>query len=97
MEKRKDRQASVTEKEMIRLNRYIAMCGVCSRREADSLIAQGRVSVGGEKAGPGVRVDGTEDVRVDGRPVRPVSKEIVLAVNKPAGVVCSTDRRWGIP
>ena len=85
----------MTEKEMIRLNRYIAMCGVCSRREADSLIAQGRVSVGGEKAGPGVRVDGTEDVRVDGRPVRPVSKEIVLAVIKPAGVVCSTDRRWG--
>ena len=36
-----------------------------------------------------------EGIRVDGRPIRPDQREIVLAVNKPAGVVCSTDRRWG--
>ena len=95
MEKREEKQAPETGKEMIRLNRYIAMCGVCSRREADTLIAEGRVSVDGEKAAPGARLNGTEDIRVDGRPIRPSQREIVLAVNKPVGVVCSTDRRWG--
>ena len=79
----------------IRINRYLAMCGVCSRREADELIRAGRVSVDGDRAEPGRQVTGNEDVRVDGRRVHPEEREVVLAVNKPAGVVCSTDRRWG--
>ncbi len=95
MDKKEEKPATETGNEMIRLNRYIAMCGVCSRREADALIAEGRVSIDGEKAAPGARLNGTEDIRVDGRPIRPIQKEIVLAVNKPVGVVCSTDRRWG--
>ena len=95
MDKKEEKPATETGNEMIRLNRYIAMCGVCSRREADALIAEGRVSVDGEKAAPGARLNGTEDIRVDGRPIRPSQREIVLAVNKPVGVVCSTDRRWG--
>jgi len=83
------------ESEQIRLNRYLAMCGICSRREADALIAEGRVRVDGNPAGAGMKVTGSELVLVDGKPVHPVEKEIVLAVNKPVGVVCSTDRRWG--
>ena len=81
--------------EPVRLNRYLAMCGICSRREADQLIAEGRVRVDGAPAGAGVKVTGAQQVLLDGKPVRPVEKEIVLAVNKPVGVVCSTDRRWG--
>ena len=81
--------------EPVRLNRYLAMCGICSRREADQLIAEDRVRVDGAPAGAGVKVTGAQQVLLDGKPVRPVEKEIVLAVNKPVGVVCSTDRRWG--
>jgi 23S rRNA pseudouridine2605 synthase len=78
----------------VRLAKYLAHSGVASRRAAERLIADGRVSVGGEPVtDPARDVDEASDVRVDGRPVAPESRE-VWAVNKPAGVV-STAREPG--
>ena len=49
----------------MRLNHYIASCGICSRREADRLIEAGRVNVDGAVAVPGMRVAGTEEITVN--------------------------------
>ncbi|MDE6918071.1 MAG: 23S rRNA pseudouridine synthase F, partial [Lachnospiraceae bacterium] len=74
---------------MTRLNKYLAECGVCSRREADKLIDQGRVSVNGQKAVSGVQVCDRDTVEVNGRRIKPVSSKVVLAYNKPVGVTCT--------
>lgn len=74
---------------MTRLNKYLAECGVCSRREADKMIDQGRVKVNGQKAVSGMQVCGRDHVEVDGMQVKPVSANVVLAYNKPVGVTCT--------
>ena len=76
---------------MIRLNKYIADCGVCSRRAADKLIAEGRVSVNGKIVKElGVSVDETNDsVIVEGRKIEPVSRFRYIMLNKPKGCVCT--------
>ena len=79
----------------MRLNKYLSSHGVCSRREADRLIEEGRVSVNGETASTGLQVNEGDLVTVDGKPVRETVEEIFLAVNKPRGVVVTTDRTWG--
>ena len=78
---------------MTRLNKYLAECGVCSRREADRWIDQGRVTVNGQKAVSGMQVGGRDLVEVNGRPVKPVSSRVVLAYNKPVGVTCTEKDR----
>ncbi|MDE7028471.1 MAG: pseudouridine synthase [Lachnospiraceae bacterium] len=78
---------------MTRLNKYLAECGVCSRREADKLIDQGRVSVNGQKAVSGVQVCDRDTVEVNGRRIKPVSSKVVLAYNKPVGVTCTEKDR----
>lgn len=78
---------------MTRLNKYLAECGVCSRREADRWIDQGRVTVNGQKAVSGMHVGGRDLVEVNGRPVKPVSSKVVLAYNKPVGVTCTEKDR----
>ncbi len=78
----------------MRLAKYLAHCGVASRRRAEELIAAGRVSVGGEAVtDPARDVDEVSGVQVDGRPVVPEPRETWI-VNKPAGVV-STAREPG--
>ena len=62
-----------------RLNQYIASCGVCSRREADRMIEAGRVNVNGIPAVRGMRVKGTDEVTVDGRPLAGALNKIVVA------------------
>ncbi|MDE7416901.1 MAG: pseudouridine synthase [Lachnospiraceae bacterium] len=74
---------------MTRLNKYLAECNICSRREADKLIDQGRVKVNGQKAVSGMQVSGQDCVEVNGRQVKPVSSKVVLAYNKPVGVTCT--------
>lgn len=80
--------------EEIRLNKYLSEKGVCSRREADRLIAQGRVSVDGETAVTGMKVRTDQVICVGKKQVSEgPGREILLAVHKPEGVVCTTDRR----
>lgn len=75
----------------VRLNRFLAEAGLCSRRAADDWIRGGRVEINGEPVTElGVRVDpATDDVAVDGRPVR-VERKVYLLFNKPKGVVCTS-------
>jgi 23S rRNA pseudouridine2604 synthase len=75
-----------------RLNKYISSTGVCSRREADAWIAAGRVHVNGERATLGTVVAPDDDVRVDGRPLRAKPRAVYIALNKPVGITCTTER-----
>ena len=76
--------------EAVRINKYLADCGVCSRRQADGLISEGRVSVDGETAVMGTKVLPGQVVRVDGKDIKDDGKTIVLLLNKPEGIVCTT-------
>ncbi len=76
-----------------RLNKYIAECGVCSRREADKLIDSGKVTVNGQVAGMGVRVSPGDEVVVNGRKLAGKNDKVVLAYNKPVGVTCTENDR----
>lgn len=75
--------------ETIRLNKFIASCGVCSRREADRLIEAGKVTVDGHPAQMGGTVTGTERIVVDGTLLQGRTEKVVLAYYKPVGVTCS--------
>jgi 23S rRNA pseudouridine2604 synthase len=77
----------------MRINKYLSETGVCSRREADQWIEAGRVSVNGVVAVLGTKV-GTEDlVELDGRPLDSRPERVYLALNKPIGIECTTDRQ----
>ncbi len=76
----------------MRLNKFISETGVCSRREADAWIAAGRVSVNGVPATLGTQVGEGDEVRVDGRPIGAPSRHVYLALNKPVGITCTTER-----
>ncbi len=71
-----------------RLNKYLAECGVCSRREADKLIEAGKVLINGSVAGMGCKVTEADEVRV-GKKVLGKAKKVVLAFYKPVGVTCT--------
>lgn len=75
--------------EAIRLNKFLADAGVCSRREADRYIEDGRVTVNGAVASCGLKVTDTDIVAVDGKPVKTRERTIVLAYYKPEGVTCT--------
>lgn len=83
----------MTASEPIRLQKFIADAGVCSRRAAEVAIAQGEVWVNGEKATLGQKITpGVDKVTVSGKPVRTAPQpKITLAMNKPRGLVCSND------
>lgn len=73
----------------IRLNKYLASCGICSRRDADKLIERGAVIVNGEIAVQGTKVTLQDTVCVRGKKVVGPDKKVVLAYYKPVGVVCT--------
>lgn len=73
----------------VRLNKYLADCGVCSRRDADRLIEQGVVSVDGRSAVTGMKVTGEEVICVRGKKITGRERKVILAYYKPAGVVCT--------
>lgn len=79
--------------ERMRLNKYLAHCGVCSRRDADKLIEQGQVLVNGRTALAGMAVCPEDMVTVSGRPVRASQERVVLAFYKPLGVTCTEKDR----
>lgn len=76
--------------ELMRINKFLSDAGVCSRREADRLIEMGKVTVDGIPAEMGTRVLPSQHVCVNGKPVRIEEEEILLVVNKPIGIVCTT-------
>jgi len=76
----------------MRLNKYISETGICSRREADSWIEQGRVSINGKRAELGTQVNEGDEVRVNGRVVGAKKKQVYIALNKPVGITCTTER-----
>lgn len=76
----------------MRLNKFMSETGACSRREADQWIEAGRVTVNGTRAVLGTQVGAGDDVRLDGQPLRSRPKRIYLALNKPVGIECTTDR-----
>ncbi len=73
----------------IRLNKYIAMCGICSRRDADKLIEEGKVTINGRTAEMGDRVSEGDSVKVGSKLIKPNDETIVLAYYKPVGVTCT--------
>lgn len=79
--------------EPVRLNKYLSEAGVCSRREADCLIESGRVTVDGQKAQTGMKITPGQVVRVGKKTVSRQDDMIVLAVNKPRGIVCTEEKR----
>ena len=78
---------------MTRLNKYLAECGLCSRREADKLIDQGRVNVNGQKAVSGMKVWDTDVVEVNHKRIKQAAAKVVLAYNKPVGITCTEKDR----
>jgi 23S rRNA pseudouridine2604 synthase len=76
-----------------RLNKFIADSGYCSRRDADRLIEEGRVSIDGRVAGLGERVKPGARVAVDGHALDGAGERAYLALNKPRGIVCTADPR----
>lgn len=78
----------------IRLNKYLAECGICSRREADRLIESGKVLVNGTKAAMGTKVSEADTVMVDGTPVSGKKEKVVLAYYKPLGVICTEKDKY---
>lgn len=81
------------KKEPVRLNKYLSEAGVCSRREADRLIASGRVTVDGRPGETGQKVYPGQKVCIGKKAISRQEEMIVLAVNKPVGIVCTEDRR----
>lgn len=77
------------KKEAIRLNKYLASCGVCSRRDADELIAMGKVKINGEIAAMGAKVLPGDRVEANGRILGRQEEKKILAFYKPVGVICS--------
>ena len=76
----------------MRINKYLAETGTCSRREADQWIEAGRVTVNGTRAVLGTQVSEGAVVLVDGKPLPDRPRRVYLALNKPMGIECTTDR-----
>jgi 23S rRNA pseudouridine2604 synthase len=77
----------------ISLNKFISNTGFCSRREADKLIEEGRVTVNGKLPKLGNRVSEDDVIKIDGQPIKQKEKPIYIAFNKPVGVSSTTDRK----
>ncbi|MCB9195337.1 MAG: 23S rRNA pseudouridine(2604) synthase RluF [Flavobacteriales bacterium] len=77
-----------------RINKYLSETGYCSRRKADQLIEEGRVTINGKVPPMGEKIKEGDEVRVDGKLIsRPTEEFVYLALNKPVGIVCTTDTR----
>ncbi|SDL45830.1 23S rRNA pseudouridine2604 synthase [Salinimicrobium catena] len=82
----------MAEENLTRLNKYLSEVGYCSRRKADALIEQGRVTINGAVPQMGTKVAPGDEVRVNGELIVPPKKDnVYLAFNKPIGIVCTTN------
>lgn len=78
-----------------RINKYLSAAGFCSRREADRLVEEGRVTVNGNVALMGTKILDGDEVCVDGKRITRDDREVLLAFNKPVGIVCTTTDKQG--
>ncbi|CDD36159.1 pseudouridine synthase [Roseburia sp. CAG:309] len=79
--------------EQLRINKYLSSIGYCSRREADRLLEQGKILVDGRTALVGERITKEQHITVNGIPVGEKPREIVIAFNKPQGIVCTSSEK----
>lgn len=77
----------------LRLNKFISEKGVCSRREADKFIEEGRVTVNGQKAEMGTKVFPSDEVKLDGKLLSKKEEQVYIALNKPTGITCTTEKK----
>ena len=77
----------------VRINKFLSEAGVCSRREADRQIEAGNVTIGGKTARMGDQVSDGQEVCFCGRPIQKEKEMILIALNKPAGIVCTAEKR----
>ena len=91
-----DKKSNNTEGE--RINRYLAHCGICSRREADRMIESGRIKINGQTVTtPGVKIKPGDIVLVDDKPVSTNEEMVYILYNKPRGMLCSRKDDKGRP
>jgi 23S rRNA pseudouridine2604 synthase len=81
------------EKDEIRINKFLSEAGICSRREADRYVEEGKVKIDGIIAQIGSKVTGNSQVTFCGKPVKKEEKLVLIACNKPEGIVCTTDQK----
>lgn len=82
------------EKKLKRINKYLSEVGYCSRRKADQLIDEGRVTINGQVPEMGTKISNEDEVRVNGELIKDTKKkQVYLAFNKPVGIVCTTDTK----
>lgn len=80
--------------EKTRINKYLSEVGFCSRREADRMLEQGRITVNGAEPELGTKVSDEDEIMVDGISIRKTEEEhVYIALNKPVGIVCTTDTK----
>lgn len=84
----------MAEDQGVRINKYIAQCGYCSRRDADKLIEKTLVIVNGKPAVSGMKVTDRDDIIINGKPIKGPSGKVVLAYYKPLGVVCTSRDKY---
>ncbi len=83
------------EKAALRINKYLSELGYCSRRAADKLIDEGRITVNGKPVVMGLKVTADDAIAVDGVSInKKENKPVYIAFNKPVGIVCTTDTRF---
>ena len=82
-----------TNENSINLNKYISSTGICSRREAEKLIVDGKVTINGKPTQLGNRVFEGDVVKINGKPLQAKPKTLYIAFNKPIGIVCTTDSK----
>ena len=77
----------------MRINKYLSQIGICSRREADKLVDSGRIKINDEIAVLGTKIKGGDKITIDNKLIKPKKKKtILIAFNKPKGIVCTTNR-----
>lgn len=77
-----------------RINKYLSEVGFCSRREADKLLEQGRITINGKKPELGTKVSDADEICVDGKNIKKTEeKHVYISFNKPIGIVCTTDTK----
>ncbi|HKL71098.1 MAG TPA: 23S rRNA pseudouridine(2604) synthase RluF [Marinilabiliaceae bacterium] len=84
----------MSENQTTRINKYLSEVGYCSRREADRLIEQGKVTINGKVPEMGTKITPGDEVRVNGKKIsEPKDPHVYIAFNKPVGIVCTTDTK----